>query len=53
MAQRIGIVDMGSGTARLVVYQYEPGRWFKLTDEIREPVRLGEGFASRDRKSVV
>lgn len=46
MAQRIGIVDMGSGTARLVVYQYEPGRWFKLTDEIREPVRLGEGFAS-------
>jgi exopolyphosphatase / guanosine-5'-triphosphate,3'-diphosphate pyrophosphatase len=46
MAERIGIVDMGSGTARLVVYQYEPGRWFKLTDEIREPVRLGEGFAS-------
>ncbi len=46
MTDRIGIVDMGSGTARLVVYQYEVGRWFKLTDEIREPVRLGEGFAA-------
>lgn len=37
---------MGSGTARLVVYDFEPGQWFRLTDEIRESVRLGEGFAA-------
>ena len=43
--QRIGIVDLGSGSARLVVYSFEPGQWFRLTDEVREPVRLGEGFA--------
>ena len=44
--KRIGIVDMGSGTARLVVYDFEAGQWFRLTDEIRESVRLGEGFAA-------
>lgn len=42
--QRLGIVDLGSNTARLVVYGYEPGEWYRLIDEIREPVRLGEGM---------
>lgn len=56
--QRIGIVDLGSGTSRLVVFAYEPGKHFRLVDEIREPVRLGEGLGqggrlSSDRKSVV
>jgi exopolyphosphatase/guanosine-5'-triphosphate,3'-diphosphate pyrophosphatase len=45
--ERIGIVDLGSGTARLVVYHYETGEWFRLTDEVRDPVRLGEGFAQK------
>ncbi|MDX1501085.1 MAG: Ppx/GppA phosphatase family protein [Thermoanaerobaculia bacterium] len=39
---RLGIVDLGSNTARLVVFQYEPGSWFQILDGIREPVRLGE-----------
>ncbi|WP_457638174.1 Ppx/GppA phosphatase family protein [Oceanithermus sp.] len=46
---RVGIVDVGSGTARLVVYEYEPGRWYRLVDEMREPVRLGEGLAESGR----
>ena len=50
-ANRIGIVDMGSGSARLVVYHYERERWYRLTDEIREGVRLGEGFAASGRLS--
>ena len=41
---RLGIVDLGSNTARLVVYSYEPGEWYRLTDQLREPVRLGEGL---------
>ncbi len=49
--KRIGIVDMGSGTARLVVYDFVAGQWFKLTDEIRESVRLGEGFAATGKLS--
>jgi len=42
-------VDLGSGTARLVVYAYEPGKHFRLIDEIRETVRLGEGLATQGR----
>ncbi len=49
--KRIGIVDMGSGTARLVVYDFEVGKWFRLSDEIRESVRLGEGFAATGKLS--
>jgi exopolyphosphatase/guanosine-5'-triphosphate,3'-diphosphate pyrophosphatase len=41
---RLGIVDLGSNTARLAVYSYEPGEWFRLVHQIREPVRLGEGL---------
>lgn len=47
--QRLGIVDLGSGTARMVVYVYEPGKHFRLVDEIRETVRLGEGLATQGR----
>lgn len=46
---RVGIVDVGSGTARLVVYEYQPGDWYRLVDEMREPVRLGEGLAASGR----
>jgi exopolyphosphatase / guanosine-5'-triphosphate,3'-diphosphate pyrophosphatase len=45
--QRLGIVDLGSNTARLVVYHHEPGQWYQVVDELREPLRLGEGL-SRD-----
>lgn len=43
---RVGIVDLGSNTARLVVYAFEPGRWFSIEDQIREMVRLAEGFGT-------
>lgn len=44
MSQRLGIVDLGSNTTRLVIYVYEPGRYFRLADEVREVVRLREGM---------
>lgn len=47
--QQVGIVDLGSKTARLVVYEYEPGKGFRMRDEIREPIRLGEGLARGGR----
>lgn len=46
---RLGIVDLGSNTARLVVFAYEPGKWFRLVDQIREPIRLGEGLGNDGR----
>lgn len=48
---RLGIADLGSNTARLVVFTYEPGRWFQITDGIREPIRLGTGLWSSGRLS--
>ena len=44
--RKVPIVDLGSNTARLVVFEFEPGQWFRLRDGIREPIRLGEGIAS-------
>ena len=46
MIQRIAIIDLGSNTTRLVVYEYEPGYRFHLTDEVREVVRLREGMGN-------
>ena len=42
--QRKAVIDMGSNSFRLVVYGYEPGRWWALIDEIREAVRVSEGM---------
>ncbi len=42
--ERMAVVDMGSNSFRLVVFQYEPGGWWSLTDEIREPVRVSAGM---------
>jgi exopolyphosphatase/guanosine-5'-triphosphate,3'-diphosphate pyrophosphatase len=43
MQERIGIIDLGSNTTRLIVMAYEPGRSFRMTDEVSETVRLAEG----------
>jgi exopolyphosphatase / guanosine-5'-triphosphate,3'-diphosphate pyrophosphatase len=42
--RRVGIVDLGSNSARVIVMNYEPGRSYHLEDEIREVVRLREGM---------
>jgi exopolyphosphatase/guanosine-5'-triphosphate,3'-diphosphate pyrophosphatase len=42
--QRVAVADLGSNSFRLVVYGYEPGRWWAHADEIREAVRISEGM---------
>jgi exopolyphosphatase/guanosine-5'-triphosphate,3'-diphosphate pyrophosphatase len=42
--RRAAVIDMGSNSFRLVVYGYEPGAWWQHVDEIREPVRVGQGM---------
>ncbi|MBX0329302.1 Ppx/GppA family phosphatase [Oscillochloris sp. ZM17-4] len=44
--QKIGIIDLGSNTTRLIVMAYEPGSCFRLTDEVSETVRLAEGVGA-------
>ena len=40
---------MGSNSFRLVAYSYEPGRWWRRTDEIYDTVRLGAGLVATGR----
>ena len=41
-SKRIAVVDLGSNSFRMVVFSAGEG-WWKRTDEIHEPVRIGEG----------
>jgi exopolyphosphatase/guanosine-5'-triphosphate,3'-diphosphate pyrophosphatase len=46
--RRIGIIDVGSNTSRLIILAYRPGMSFRLIDQIREQVRLGEGMGAEN-----
>jgi exopolyphosphatase/guanosine-5'-triphosphate,3'-diphosphate pyrophosphatase len=43
--ERLAVIDLGSNSFRLVVFTAADG-WWKRTDEIYEPVRIGEGLAA-------
>src|SRR6478735_12748494 len=43
MDRRLAVIDCGSNSFRLVVFTHT-GEWWKRTDEIHEPVRVGEGL---------
>jgi len=41
--ERLAVIDLGSNSFRLVVFMAGSG-WWRRTDEIYEPVRIGEGL---------
>jgi exopolyphosphatase/guanosine-5'-triphosphate,3'-diphosphate pyrophosphatase len=43
--ERLAVIDLGSNSFRLVVFMAGDG-WWKRTDEIYEPVRIGEGLVA-------
>jgi exopolyphosphatase / guanosine-5'-triphosphate,3'-diphosphate pyrophosphatase len=46
--ERLAVIDLGSNSFRLVVFTAGDG-WWQRTDEIYEPVRIGEGMAASGR----
>ena len=46
--RRLAVCDLGSNSFRLVVFTAAEG-WWKRTDEIYEPVRIGAGLAESGR----
>jgi exopolyphosphatase/guanosine-5'-triphosphate,3'-diphosphate pyrophosphatase len=45
--RRLAVIDLGSNSFRLVVFTWQAGgphAWWRRTDEIYEPVRIGEGL---------
>jgi exopolyphosphatase / guanosine-5'-triphosphate,3'-diphosphate pyrophosphatase len=49
MQERIGVIDLGSNTTRLMVMGYTSHHSFKLVDEVRETVRLAQGIGDNGR----
>ena len=47
--RRTVVIDMGSNSFRLVAYSYEPGHWWRRTDEIYDTVRVGAGLLASGR----
>jgi exopolyphosphatase/guanosine-5'-triphosphate,3'-diphosphate pyrophosphatase len=47
-SERFAVIDLGSNSFRLVVFSATEGSW-QRTDEIYEPVRIGEGIGSTGR----
>jgi len=47
----VAVIDLGSNSWRLVVFTYVPGSWWKLTDELYETVRIGEGLGATGKLS--
>lgn len=47
-SKRLAVIDLGSNSFRLVVFTATRG-WWRRTDEIYEPVRIGEGMAATGR----
>ena len=46
--RKVGVIDVGSNTSRLIILAYTPGASFRLIDQIREQVRLGEGMGDEN-----
>ena len=41
--EKIGIIDLGSNSARLVLVNVHEGGYFAVFDELKESVRLAQG----------
>jgi exopolyphosphatase / guanosine-5'-triphosphate,3'-diphosphate pyrophosphatase len=52
--RQVAVIDLGSNSWRLVVFTFGTGgpiSWWKLTDELYETVRIGEGMSATGRLS--
>ncbi|MCC7358417.1 MAG: Ppx/GppA family phosphatase [Anaerolineales bacterium] len=53
LSRRVGIIDLGSNSARLMIAHYAPGQAYRITDELSRRVRLSEGLAADGRLRTV
>ena len=46
--KHVAIIDLGSNTSKLVLFEYQPGHSYREVDELRQLVRLAEGMGKAD-----
>ena len=44
IVEKIGIIDLGSNTARLLIVKVSDSGYFQIVDQLKEAPRLGEGM---------
>ena len=42
--EKIGVIDLGSNTARLLLVEVKENGHFQIVDQLKEAPRLGEGM---------
>ncbi len=47
--RQLAVIDLGSNSFRLVVFTWVEDSWFRLSDEIHQAVRIGEGLEETGR----
>ncbi|WP_319371547.1 Ppx/GppA phosphatase family protein [uncultured Ilyobacter sp.] len=50
--KKIGIIDIGSNSIRLVIFRISPAKNFSVIEDVKESVRLGEGVNETGKLKV-
>ena len=51
--KKVGIIDIGSSSIRLVIYEFSSDNTYSLIEDIRTNVRMSENLTSSEVKKLL